>query len=103
MIEIEVALPDTADDESVVAAVEEAAGHEELSVTMKGRLASYSGSTHWHFKRGKERGTLEATYWPARRRLWLSIQAGRTAAWVEECASRLRGAIEFRLGTGRTG
>ncbi len=34
---------------------------ESLTVTLRGTLASYSGSIHWHFKNGKARGTLELT------------------------------------------
>jgi hypothetical protein len=68
-----------------------------LNVTMRGKLKSYPGSTHWHIKRGRERGTLEVTWWPKRRKLWIKIQAGRTAPWVDEIAPRFKREIELRL------
>jgi len=45
-----------------------------LSVTMKSTLAKYPGSIHWHIKKERERGTLEATSWPAKCRVWFSMQ-----------------------------
>ncbi len=33
-------------------------------------------------KRGKERGVLEATYWPSANRAWLSYRSGRDADWI---------------------
>jgi hypothetical protein len=44
--------------EEVIERCCEAAG---LHVTMKGTVAAYPGSVHWHLKRGKEPGTLEVT------------------------------------------
>jgi hypothetical protein len=77
--------------------VEAAAAAEGLSVTLKGTLAGYPGCTHWHFKRGRERGTLEATFWPRENRLWLSIQSGRTGDWTLETAERLRDRLRQAL------
>ena len=97
MVEIEIAVPAGVDVARVTKIVEEAAGSRGLSVTMRGSLAAYPGSMHWHFKLGKQLGTLEATLWPSGLRLWLSIQSGRTAPWVEATAHRLKSAIEARL------
>lgn len=60
-----------------------------LTVTMKGTLRTYPGSTHWHYKRVREAGVLEVTYWPAGNRLWLSVQAGRTGEWTAIAAPEL--------------
>ncbi len=68
-----------------------------LSVTMRGALKSYPGSTHWHIKQNRARGTLEVTWWPQRRKLWIKIQAGRTAPWIDEIAPRFKQKIESHL------
>jgi hypothetical protein len=69
----------------------------DLTVALRGSLKSFPGSTHWHLKRGRERGTLEITWWPKCRKLWINIQAGRTAPWIDEVAPRLKQEIEARL------
>ena len=68
-----------------------------LNATMRGTLKSYPGSTHWHIKRGRERGTLEVTWWPQCRKLRIKIQAGRTAPWIDEIVPRFKREIELRL------
>ena len=72
-----------------VAQVEAAVGRVGLVVSMKGTLAKFPGCTHWHLKRGGERGVLEVTLWPAEKRLWLSVQDGRKGAWIDEAVERL--------------
>jgi hypothetical protein len=68
-----------------------------LHVTLKGTLAAYPGSLHWHIKRGKERGVLELTWWPEQHRLWFSVHRNRTAPWIETAQSQLKQAIEAAL------
>ena len=94
MVELEVRLPSGADFVRTVDAVEACAARLRLLTRMKGTLAGFPGCVHWHFKRGRERGTLEVTWWPRERRLWLSVQAGRTAGWIEATAADLRAALE---------
>ncbi|HLW55070.1 MAG TPA: hypothetical protein VKW06_19725 [Candidatus Angelobacter sp.] len=60
-------------------AIERVCGQRGLIVGMKGSLASYRGCTHWHFKKKKEKGTLEITLHPAGRRIWAQVQDGRKA------------------------
>jgi len=81
----------------MVASVEAQCAAEALQMTLKGTLAKYPGCVHWHFKRGFERGTLEITWWPSARRLWFSVQAGRTGVWVEESLNQIKAALERRL------
>ena len=71
-----------------------------LIVTMRGSLKSFPGSTHWHLKRGRGSGTLETTWWPQERKLWIKIQAGRTAPWIDEIAPQFKRQIESRLADG---
>lgn len=81
------------DDESIVARIDAAIVQADLRVTMRGTLKSFPGSTHWHLKSGKASGTLEITYWPAERRAWFSIQAGRAAEWIDGKLEELQRAI----------
>jgi hypothetical protein len=69
----------------------------DLNVTLRGALKSYPRSTHWHIKRDRARGTFEITWWPQRRKLWIKIQAGRTAPWIDEIAPQFKLKIESHL------
>ncbi len=82
------------------ALIENCCAENNLQIALKGTLAKYPGCVHWHLKQGKQRGTLEVTWWPSQRRLWLSIQAGRRADWIEEAAAHLKRAIEEKLNAG---
>ena len=86
----------------MVSIVERICLAESLTVTLRGTLASYSGPTHWHFKNGKARGTLELTWWPARNRLWFKVAGGRAAPWIEACLPRLKAKLEQALDAGQS-
>jgi hypothetical protein len=77
--------------------VERACAAEGLRLTLKGTLAGYPGCVHWHYKKGKERGTLEITWWESKRRLWFKVAAGRTGEWIEAAAEKLKKRIEKQL------
>lgn len=74
------------------AALENAFAGEALRITMKSTLIKYPGCVHWHLKFGKETGTLEATLWQGKG--WFSMQMGRSAAWIEPCAERMKQVLE---------
>jgi hypothetical protein len=78
-------------------AIESSCVAEGLQIGMKGTLASFPGSTHWHFKRPSQRGTLEITVFPRDRRIWAQIQAGRRADWIEPCLEKIKRAVEVKL------
>lgn len=90
MLEIDVEPAADADDDSIIAAVERACAAEALTQTLRGALRTYPGCTHWHYKNGKAKGTLEITWWPKTRRLWFKIASGRQADWIAPCVERLR-------------
>lgn len=94
MLTIEIAIPKDIREDRVSDLIEEACSNEGLTRRLKGGLASLPGSTHWHFKRGRERGTLEITWLPTERRLWFQVQSGRTGDWIESAAARIKSAIE---------
>ncbi|MBI2583919.1 MAG: hypothetical protein HYW25_04590 [Candidatus Aenigmarchaeota archaeon] len=64
---------------------------------MKGTVSKYPECIHWHFKKGRQRGTLEITLWKEQRRIWFNVQAERTADWIDESVSKLKKSIEREL------
>jgi hypothetical protein len=97
MREQPIMLPANHDASAVEASVDAALAAFGLSITVKDTLKQYPGCTHWHAKRGKQAGILEATYWPAQQRLWLSVHHNRSAAWIEAIIEPLRADIEQRI------
>jgi hypothetical protein len=93
----EIAVPPDAELLGAEEVIERCCAAAGLRVTMKGTVAAHPGSVHWHLKRGEERGTLEVTLWPARRRLWLSVHANRGGDWIDEALSRLKKALPDAL------
>ena len=79
MLEVELQIPDSAESEAVLRIVEQVCASNELTCSLKGTLVSYPGSIHWHFKQGKQKGTLEITWWESEQRLWFKVASGRTS------------------------
>ncbi len=94
MEEIEVAVNPVGREEQLAALIEEAADHYGLQICMRGTLRIYPGSQHWHFHKPGKRGTLEITLWPAGKRVWFSVQAGRRAGWIAEIIPRMKAWLE---------
>jgi hypothetical protein len=93
MIELDVVVPAETDQTHIEAALNTACAGAGLRRTLKGTLARYPGSVHWHFAQPRERGTLEITWWPRRRRLWFKVSAGRTAPWLTALLPSLQQAL----------
>jgi hypothetical protein len=83
MIELEIQLPQAPRSLSMADIVEQVCITAGLQLSLKGTLAQYPGSVHWHFKQGGQRGTLELTWWEKENRLWFKVAAGRSAAWID--------------------
>ena len=94
MREVEINIPRIDDTAGVIARVESVLRSHHLTMRSRGTLKSYPGCTHWHWKNGTEPGTLEVTLWPAKRRLWFKVQAGRRAAWIDQVVPVLKEALE---------
>jgi hypothetical protein len=71
---------------------------EGLSQKIKRSLKGYSGSTHWHYKRGKEIGTLEITLLPNERKINFSVHENRKGPWTGKYADRLAKETRKELG-----
>jgi hypothetical protein len=97
MREVEFQIPPSAKLTDVDSTIESTCIAEGLQIGMKGTLASFPGSTHWHFKRPKERGTLEITLFPRDGRIWAQVQDGRRADWIDLCLAKIQRTIEARL------
>jgi hypothetical protein len=63
MIEVEMQIPAFVKPNNVISQVEKICSENDLTLTLKGTLAKYSGCVHWHFKKHKQAGTLESTWW----------------------------------------
>jgi len=97
MFEVELQIPDSVVSEAVPGIVEHVCTLNELTCTMKGTLVRYPGSIHWHVKQGKERGTLEITWWESEHRLWFKVASGRSSEWILKSIPQLKEQIEKLL------
>lgn len=79
----EIDLPRTLPLSDAAQLIEACAEAEGLRIGSRGTLAQYPGCIHWHFKRGKESGTLEVTLLNRERRILLSVHQNRAAVWTE--------------------
>lgn len=55
-----------------------------LRIVSEGSLKGYPGCVHWHLRKPGVSGTLEATWWPAKKRFWLKVARNRTSLWIDE-------------------
>lgn len=99
MTEIEVPITSRTPWEVLSEILERCFTAEGLTITMRGTLASYRGSIHWHLKHPGCPGTLEATLWTPKRRVWFSIHDNRRADWMDRTVERLRAAIGREAGS----
>jgi hypothetical protein len=90
MQQFSLGLPETLSPDEMAATIDHCLAGAGLTVTMRDTLRGYPGCTHWHVKRGRERGVLEVTLWPAGRRLWLSVHQNRNAPWIDAALPALR-------------
>lgn len=107
MTDLEIELPANLNPARVPTIVEEACASANLYTTMKSTLKKFPGCVHWHFKTAKEKGVLEATWWPREPgttppRLWLSVHGNRTADWIERLGPELAASIKTRLAVSGT-
>jgi hypothetical protein len=61
---------------------------------LKGTLAKYSGSLHWHFKKYRQKGILEITWWESNHHLWFKVAENRRGTWIEDIIPVLKEQIE---------
>ena len=97
MIEVELQIPTDAKSDSVINVVEQVCNAYGLTQALKGTLASYPGCIHWHVKNGREKGTLEITWWETANRLWFKVADGRMGKWIDESMGELKKRIESSL------
>ncbi len=84
--------------------IEEAATGDGLRIALRGTNTDYPGSILWHWKRGKEAGTLKATLIQGRsRRILLTVDENRPVPWAEPALDRISDALRARLAPGKDG
>jgi hypothetical protein len=97
MEEIEVQINPAGIEEQLAPLIEGAVVHYGLQIRMRGTLRTYPGFQHWHVHKPGERGTLEVTLWPAGKRVWFSVQAGRRAEWIADIVPQLKAWVEGQV------
>ena len=97
MREIELRVSKSCDFKRAEALIERIVAERGLIVGLKSALAGYPGSIHWHFKKPKQKGTLEITLYPKDRRIWAQVQDGRKAEWIDQELPPLIRMIETEL------
>ena len=65
-----------------------------LTQTMKGTLKTIGANTHWHYKKGNEKGVLEITLHHSTAVIVLSVHENRQANWVLPVMRELKKRIE---------
>ena len=95
---LEIRLGEFDEAQDVAALIQGACEALQLEPTLIGTLTTYPGCTHWHYKTGKEKGVLEATYWPRENRAWLSYRTGRDAASIVPAIQQIKKSVEGQLG-----
>ena len=100
MKEIEFRVPRGCDLTHARRIIEQVCKHRGLHSAMKASLATYPGSTHWHYKKLRQSGTLELTLYLPDRRIWAQVQKSRWAPWIDIELPRLRRDIEGALRAG---
>ena len=99
MRQIEFKVPPHCDLARAERLIEKACAAHGLLAAMKGSLATYAGSVHWHYKQPKQKGTLELTLLRAQRRIWAQVHTNRTAPWIDALLPRVQDDIEKALET----
>jgi hypothetical protein len=66
------------------------------SLRLSQRMTAAAGKSHWHIYHLCQTGTLELTWWPAKKRLWLKVASNRDGAWIDETIARLSTALQPR-------
>jgi len=97
MIEVQLQIPDSVNTNALVRVVENICIANCLTCTLKGTLAGYPGCVHWHFRRGRQKGILEMTWWEMEHRLWSKVAGNRTGEWIEDSIPLLKEQIERSL------
>ena len=97
MIEVELQIPANASSEIVIEVVEQSCIENNLHCALKGTLASYPGCVHWHYRKDKQKGTLEITWWEIENRLWFKVAQGRRGDWIHETLQELKRQMENSL------
>jgi hypothetical protein len=97
MIEVQLQIPDGVNTNALVRVIERICIANGLSCTLKGTLAGHPGCVHWHFRKGKQKGILEITWWEMEGRLWFKVAQNRTGEWIEDGILLLKEQIERSL------
>lgn len=97
MNETPIALPERLEPARVTVLLDALFTEAGLQVTLRDTLGQYPGCVHWHLKRGRERGTLELTYWHTAGCAWFSVHLNRVAPWITPTIAALQQQLQERF------
>lgn len=97
MIEVEIQFSGGPNTDLVVQSVEQVCTANGLICARRGTLASYPDCVHWHYRKDKDTGTLEITWWETENRLWFKVAKSRRGDWIDESLPQLKKEIEAHL------
>jgi|SRR5215469_6196317 len=97
MRQIEFRVPPKSDLANAESLIESSCAAHGLMPAMKGSLASFKGSVHWHYKQLGQKGTLELTLLVTERRIWAQIHTNRAAPWIDALLPTLQNDLEKAL------
>ena len=97
MIEVELRIPNNSNNKLIIETVENVCAANGLACALKGTLGRYPGCVHWHYKKGKQKGTLEITWWERQNLLWFKVAENRRGKWMDDALTKLKKEIEVSL------
>jgi len=100
MQQVEFTVPKTCDLTRAVEKIEQVCAALGLTMSMKTSQAAFPGSTHWHYKNKKLKGTLELTLYIPAGRVWANVQSGRKADWIDAILPVVQLEVESALRAG---
>jgi hypothetical protein len=89
MKNVAVSIPENYDLRKAAKLIDRLCNEDGLVQRMKSTLKGSVGSTHWHYGRKSQNGTLEITLRPAESRILFSIHDNRRGPWTNETLDRL--------------
>jgi hypothetical protein len=95
---VEVKIPKGFEMTKVDRLIERLCREEGLTRKIKRMLKKgYPSSSHWHYNRGDEKGTLEITLFRKESRILFSVHDNRKGIWTHEYADKLATATRRAL------
>jgi hypothetical protein len=93
--ELDIDVPSHWKDQVIIKSVEAAC--KDLGLIQRSRLYWVKHLVRWQIKMEKQKGSLEISFLPRTRRVWLAVRKNRNADWMDPIIPQLKMDIERRL------